>query len=152
MAALAAFTAVQAQAAATVEVNYVEPEKFADIGFSAVDRERVLKSLAAFLKALGEQKLPDGQTLKIEIVNVDLAGESRFTRQGELRVLGRRADWPRVELRYELSAGNQTTKSGEAKIYDLAYLDSMPTALIDGDLGYEKRMLRRWFRETFAVH
>jgi len=51
-----------AHAAATVEVRYVEPNTYTDIGHSSWDRERALKALSAHLQKLG-QALPDGRYL-----------------------------------------------------------------------------------------
>ncbi len=139
-----------ARAAATVEVNFVEPENFADIGFNTVDRERVLRDLGDFMKQMGEQRLADGQTLRINVTDINLAGELKFTPRGDLRVMKGRADWPEISLRYTLTAGTQTLKSGEVKVYDMAYLQSLRTSESESAQGHEKRMLRRWFDETFG--
>ncbi len=145
-----AVAATPARAAGTVEVSFVEPQNFTDIGLNWMDRERVLKSLGGFLQSLGGQ-LPDGQTLSISITNINLAGEIRFAPRGDIRVMRGRADWPEVELRYTLKSGTETLRSGQAKVYDMAYLQSLRTPDIDTEYGYEKRMLRRWFAETFAA-
>jgi len=141
---------LSAQAAGEVKVNFAAPEKFTDIGMGSVDRERVLRSLGEFLTSLGERGLPDGQTLELEVTNIDLAGETRFTPKGDLRVIRGRADWPQIELRYTLRAGEKVLKSGEAKISDVAYTSGRSTPDLKTEFGYEKRMLRSWFTETFA--
>lgn len=146
----AAVASLSAQAAGEVKVNFAAPEKFADIGRASVDRERVLRNLRDFLVSLGKQGLPDGQTLELEITDVDLAGEVRFTPKGDLRVIRGSADWPRIELRYTLRAGEQVLKSGEAKLSDMAYTSGRSTSDLKTEFGYEKRMLRSWFNETFG--
>ena len=146
---LLAATVLPLHAAGTVEVSYVEPEKFSDIGFGTVDRERVLGEMTSLLKALGA-KLPDGQTLKLEITNINLAGELKPAAGRELRIVTGRTDWPEVSLRYTLRAGNDTLKSGEAKVYDLAYFERVNFVdRVGTNLPFERQMMRKWFAETF---
>jgi Protein of unknown function (DUF3016) len=74
VAALALLAAGAAQAVGRVEVRYVQPERFSDAGFGAVERERTLKVLSQHFDRLA-QRLPDGQLLQVEVTDVDLAGE-----------------------------------------------------------------------------
>lgn len=145
---LLAALAGPAAAEGKVEVSYVEPERFADIGWGNVDRERVLRQMTSMLEELAA-RLPDGQTLKLEVTDIDLAGEQRPGRAQDVRVLRGMADWPQIKLRYTLLAGSATLQSGEANIYDMAYqygvVDSVGT-----NLPYERRMMRKWFAETIA--
>lgn len=145
---LTAALAGPACAAGKVEVTYFEPDKFSDIGFGAFDRERTLRQMTMLLEAFAT-KLPDGQTLKIEVTDIDLAGEQRQGRAQNLRILRGMADWPRVKLRYTLLAGSGTVSSGEADVYDLGYQYSAVNA-IGTNLPYERRMLRKWFNQTIA--
>jgi hypothetical protein len=142
-----------ARAAGVVEVSFVNPEKFADIGRLVADRQRTLDGLQRHFKSLGDQ-LPDGQALRIEVLDVDLAGELEMTVRlgGEQRVLKGRADWPRMTLRYTLTAGGTTLKSGRDQLSDMAYLDSRavpPTATSEA-LYHETRMIDRWFGQNFV--
>ena len=101
-------------------------------------------------------ELPDGQTLRLEVLDLDLAGEMRtmFSRGGqEIRVLRGRADWPHMKVRYTLQDSTGTIKTGEAQLADMSYLDHTPPLTLDyGDLGYEKRMVKEWFKQTFVAH
>ncbi len=135
-----------AQAGGGVEVNWLQPEQYSDAGRSVIDRERTLKSLAMHIQTLGRQ-LPDGQTLRLEVLDLDLAGEMEPWGWHELRVLRGRADWPRMTVRYTLQAGGQTLKAGEAQLADMSYLDRVR----DGELAHEKRMVDRWFKTTFVA-
>jgi hypothetical protein len=152
LAALAAIGAVSAAQAGTVDVKFIEPQKFSDAGRGSWNIEQTTKSLAQLLQAYGK-KLPEGQALKIEVTDVDLAGEMRFTRHGDdVRVTRGRADWPRIELRYTLSDGSRVLKSGEARIADMAYQQhALHGSYRDEAYGYEHRMLDRWFAETFPT-
>lgn len=135
----------QARAAGTVQVDWLQPDRYADAGRSVVDRERTMQELSRHLVALGA-RLPDGQTLRLDVLDLDLAGEIEWNARGELRILRGRADWPHMTLRYTLTSGGQTLKSGEASLADMHYFFSPR----DAALAYEKRMLDRWFRDTFA--
>lgn len=148
-AALAACS-VGAQAAGTVQVSFVEPDKFADAGRS-FDRPANLKTIEAHLQSLGQRYLADGQTLNIEVLDVDLAGELRPSRHsaGEIRV-ARSADWPRMNLRYALEGGGLPAQRGEDRISDLNYQQHLSSYSSRDPLKYEKRMLEAWFKTRFA--
>ncbi len=137
----------QARAAGLVEVQWSGSASYRDAGRSAADRERVMQTLGAHFRQLG-RLLPSGQTLKLEVTDLDLAGEIEAVAWHQLRVLRGRADWPQLSLRYTLSAGGSTLKSGEARLSDMNYLSSAR----QDDLGYEKRMVEQWFRAEFAPH
>lgn len=141
--------ALAAQAAGQVDIRFTEPERFADAGTTALERERTQRSLAQYLQRLGE-RLPDGQTLKVEITDIDLAGWLRPGRIEEVRVLRGGADWPRIQLRYELQEAGRTVKAGEEELKDLNYMASL-RRIHDGDLPYEKRLLADWFDARFAA-
>jgi Protein of unknown function (DUF3016) len=151
VAATAALLGGAAHAAATVEVRYVEPDNFADIGRSSWDRERALKTLTSHLQKLG-QSLPDGQTLRLDVSDIDLAGDIQPWGWHELRVLRGQADWPLIKLSYTLLEGERTLKSGDVRLYDLAYMQTLNGRDRPGEeLAVEKRMVRRWFAETFTT-
>lgn len=138
-------------AAGTVEVNWLHPDQYSDAGRSFADRERTMKSLTDYFTQLG-RRLPDGQTLKLEVLDVDLAGGVEPWGWDELRVLRGRADWPRMTLRFSLQAGGQTLKAGEERLSDMNYMFARPGLdMQGGDLVYEKRMLSEWFVRTFAA-
>lgn len=139
-----------AQATGVAEVKWIEPEKFHDIGLGSFERERNQQALEDIFKQLARQ-LPDGQTLKIEVTQVDLAGEMRPGSVRDYRIVRGGVDWPRMSVRYSLQAGAQTIKAGQAQIADMNYLfGTRPVQASEGPLPYEKRMLSRWFEETFG--
>jgi hypothetical protein len=140
-----------AHAAGTVQVTFVQPEKFADVRDAALRAEDNLANLQRHLEQIGAQYTPDGQTMKIEVLDVDLAGEPRpGARPHDLRVLRGRADWPRIELRYTLEAPGAAPRSGKASVADMAYLQRTPTPFTTEPLPYERRMLEDWFRKEFG--
>lgn len=147
LAALASASAI----AGTVEVRFIEPDRFSDIRDNHLRREQVLDVLAERLKRLGQAGLPAGQTLTIDVLDVDLAGELQpRVSPGDLRVLRGGADWPRVHLRYTLREGERVLQSGEERLADMAYQQSALPAAGDEPFPYEKRLLERWFAQRFA--
>jgi hypothetical protein len=150
LAAAATILALGAGAAsAGVTVNYVDSDKFTDLPFAPWERKEVLDDMAGFFAELGKA-LPPGQDLTVEVIDIDLAGrEYPHLRGGQdLRVLKGGADWPRMELRYTLTANGQVLKSGQEKLTDMNYLNRI-NRLTDGDrLRYEKRMVEEWFDKT----
>jgi len=157
-AALLALLAASGGARATgkVEVHFIEPQKYADAGRFTVDRERTMSALGEFMESLGKE-LPDGQLLTLDVLDIDLAGTIEPLRHNDIRIIRDRADWPRMTLRYTLQAGDTpgaaTLKSGTDDLSDIHYMQSLRGAdTLDGSFGYEKRMVRQWFRKTVLVH
>lgn len=146
-----ALSVLPAAAAGSVEVSWLQPDRYSDAGRSAVDREHTMKSLGEYLTQLGQQ-LPDGQTLKLEVLDVDLAGAVEARRAQEVRILRGGADWPRMTVRYTLQRGAQTLKAGVARLADMDYFFSQHGLATHGsELAYEKRMIGQWFSENFAA-
>ena len=134
-----------AQARGVIEVNFIEPERYTDIGWRPADRERNLDALGKRLRDKAE-RLPDGQTLKVEVLDVDLAGaEFVLLRHPEIRVLKGRADWPRMQLRYTLSAEGRTLRSGQEQLQDMAYMERSTGLHHTDALAYDLRLLDEWF-------
>lgn len=144
--------AAAAAQAGTVSVSFANEGRFADAGRPASEQEANLRTLAHHLQALGQRHLPAEQTLRVEVTDVDLAGELRpsVRRGGELRVLTGGADWPRVSLRYTLESGGRVLSSGEETLSALDYAHRLRTASRD-PLHHEKRLLDDWFRERFTA-
>lgn len=144
------FWAPPARGAAQVLVNFVEPQRYADIGRLAADRERALRALELHLRSLAA-RLPDGAQLRIEVLDVDLAGELYPTpRIEEQRVLRGRADWPRMHLRWALTAPGEAPRSGDDQLADMNYFGTVRSPDLDAELAYEKRMLDAWFAARFG--
>ena len=139
-----------AQAAGSVEVQWLEPARYSDAGRSSIERERVTRILGDHLEKLG-RLLPDGQVLKLQVTDIDLAGEIEPFGWHNLRVLRGRADWPHMSLRFTLTAEGRTLKSGDARLSDLSYQFGNAVGTQQGDLSYEKRMVEQWFKAEFST-
>ena len=136
--------------AATTTVNFTNIEKMTDVPRFALDRENLEFQLRDHLNYLSRQ-LPAGQALKVDFVDIDLAGDvfPRVPVQ-DVRVMKGRADWPRLHLRYSVEQNGQVVKSGEAKLSDPNYL--MHHNRYKNEIfSYEKQMLEDWFRKEIVA-
>ena len=148
---LAALLALAAGGAwAQVEVLYSKPEEFSDVPFNVRDREQLLKEISAHFARLAKQ-LPAGQNLKVEVLDVDLAGRTypRHFSPDEIRVMRGGADWPTMHLRYTLQQGGALLRSGDEHLSNMAYQDRVNRYSSGDPLRYEKQMMDDWFQKTF---
>ncbi len=138
--------AASSLASAGARVTYVATEKMTDVPRFSSDRESMEIHFRETIEKLAE-KLPAGQQLNVEFLDIDLAGD-QFPRVAvqDVRVLKGRADWPRMHLRYTLEENGQVIKSGEPKLSDPNYL--MSSNLYNNEqYSHEKQMLEDWFRK-----
>ena len=136
-------------ASATVSVVFAHPENYADMPFGSHDKQEIMESLQRHFDKLGAT-LPSGQDLKVEILDIDLAGriEPAARASRDFRILRGGADWPSISLRYSLEAQGKVLKSGEERIADMSYLQGYNRYSASENLRYEKKMLDRWFKKT----
>lgn len=137
--------------AGTVTVEFLHPETYTDIRVEGDAKVQVLQPLARSLEQLG-QRLPEGQTLAVQITDIDLAGSWRpaYSRAFDIREMTP-ATWPRITLRYQLKdTGGQDLRSGETELRDMAYQGGMGALVDSTPLRYEKKMLRDWFIQAFV--
>jgi hypothetical protein len=135
-----------AGAFAAATVNFVDIGKMTDVPHDFHDRENMQFLFREHLNLLS-QKLPAGQVMVVDFLDIDLAGDE-FPRVAvrDVRVLKGRADWPRLHLRYRIERDGQVLASGESKLSDPNYLMGMNR--YERDLyGHEKQMLDDWFRK-----
>ena len=137
-----------AQAAGVVQVRFVEPQNFTDVRDGSYLLDQNLRSLERVVIHAAAPHVADGQTLTIDITDVDLAG---YIHPGAMpravRVLRGGADWPRITLRWRLEGA--APRSGEAVVQDLDYQSRFAPAQGATGLTYEKRMLQDYFRSQF---
>jgi hypothetical protein len=145
-AALAVLALAASTASAAVTVTYANPDNMTDVPRSKVDRDSMEAALLEHFKQLAA-RLPAGQTLKVEILDIDLAGDV-FPRVAihDVRVMKGGADWPRIHLRYSIEQDGKVLISGERQLADMNYL--MGTNRYRGEsFPHEKQMLDDWFRK-----
>lgn len=133
-------------AAAAATVTFINPEKMTDVPRFSSDRESMEMILRDHLNQLAAQ-LPTGQELKVEFIDIDLAGDV-FPRVPvrDIRVMKGQADWPRMHLRYSIEQDGKVLRSGDRELSDPNYL--MGSRSYNQDLyGHDKQMLDDWFRK-----
>lgn len=144
-------------AAASLTVDYVDPQHFRDAGYERSwpnDKERaaVTRDITAHLQALADRWLSAGAALHIDVLDIDLAGdfEPFATRTGrDLRIV-RDVTWPRLKLRYTLTAADGRVTTAEETVSDMNFLGSINRYASGDRLRYEKAMLDDWFERRFA--
>ncbi|MEJ8811011.1 DUF3016 domain-containing protein [Variovorax ureilyticus] len=146
-----------AASAADLTVVFVNPENFRDAAYSRSfpserDREEVMRDVQQHLQRLADRHLGPGDALRIEVLDIDLAGGfSPLRRAGpEVRILTD-VTWPRMELRYELSCDGQVIASGRERISDMNYLLMARRSSSSDRFIYERAMLDDWFARRIVA-
>jgi hypothetical protein len=147
-----------AAVAADLTVTFTRPADFVDAAYArsyATERDRapVQHDIEQHLRKLASQFLRDGESLDVEVLDIDLAGgfEPFATRSAtELRIL-RDVTWPRIKLRYTLTRDGAVVASAEERVSDQNYLMSSNRYPGSDRLRYEKTMLDDWFAKRFGT-
>ena len=143
--------------AATVSVTFVQPEKFTDAGHSrgrATERDlaELREDLQQHLQRLADRKLAASDTLQVEVLDIDLAGDfemNRLTRFSDVRVVRDIAS-PRIKLRYSGKLGERVVTGAEEELSNMNFLWGHNRYAGGDRLRYEKPMLDAWFEKRFA--
>ncbi|MDO6486460.1 DUF3016 domain-containing protein [Colwellia sp. 4_MG-2023] len=141
--------------AATSEVTWTNYEKYRDIrpsnGSRKHFRESTFYNLEKHIAKLAE-KLPEGQVLKIDVTDVDLAGDTMAGGIDQIRIV-KDIYFPRINFSYQLvSTDGNVIESAEVILKDMSFLMGSRLRYRNESLGYEKNMLDEWFLETFDNH
>ena len=148
----ASFLLVPNAFAATSEVTWTDYKSYRDID-SGNDgrkqfRERTFKDLEKHFAKLAEM-LPAGQTLKIDVTDVDLAGDTHHGGVNRTRIV-KEIYSPRMNFSYQvLDADGTVIKSDDVVVKDMNFMSGSSLKYRNKSLGYEKKMLDEWFNETF---
>jgi hypothetical protein len=146
---------IAGSARAEVTVTFTNPERYTDANIST---DRPVRADAPALQALRREferlgrRLPPGRDLRIEVLDVDLAGrfDARRALSPNTRVL-EPTTWPRLRLRYALMQQGRVLAQGEEDVADRLYL-SRPGLVRSGDvMQYETPMLEDWFARLMAA-
>jgi len=149
---LLAALALPAQAG-SAELTCPDLNALSDAGTTQYDREKNIAQLGSYLNGLAGNGLGSDDKLKVELLELDLAGTMRIGSGGrETRVVRGLADWPRISVRYTLLHGSEVLSKGEDLLSDPNFTATMRSYGGDADrpLYYEKRMLADWFRSRFG--
>ncbi len=150
--ALLAFGLATGTASAAVTVTYVNTAKMTDVPRFETDRKSMEIDFREFFEEQA-RKLPAGQDLKVEILDIDLAGDV-FPRVPirDVRVTQGTYDFPRIHLRYSIEQDGKVLRSGERELADRNY-QLNANSYRSEMYHYEKQMLSEWFRkDVLAVN
>jgi hypothetical protein len=140
---------------ADIEVSFDQPERFTDAGLyssrGSDSRAATVSALRQHLEALGARHLSANQKLRLEILDIDLAGqyEPWRTHAHDVRVM-RDVTWPRIEVRYVLEQDGRIVRQDKETIKDMHYLSRADAQLRNDPLRYEKSILNEWFVARFV--
>jgi hypothetical protein len=151
---LAALMAALPAMAATVQVEFVKPESFTDVGrrHHFIDRDAALEAIRSHLVAQGAKKLPADESLAISITDVDLAGafEPQQSLSREVRIV-KDIYPPKIDLRFKLTrADGSVVKEGERTLRDFGFLTGTTPTYATDNFRYEKAMLDDWMEREFG--
>lgn len=134
------------------EVTWTEPDSYVDIRHGTESKKSYQKHVFTNLeKHIAEiaEKLPEGQTLKMDFKDVDLAGDVRFGTMDRIRVVKDMYS-PRLEFSYKVvDKDGNVISEGEENIRDMNFLYGQPLKYKNESFGYEKKILDDWFKDTF---
>lgn len=138
--------------AATAEVTWTDYEKYRDIdpgeGHRKHFRENTFYNFEKHFTKLAA-KLPEGQVLKIEVTDVDLAGDTHAAGISRLRIV-KDIYFPRMKFSYQLlDAGGNELEANAVELKDMSFMMSATLRYKNESLRYEKQMIDDWFFDTF---
>lgn len=134
------------------EVKWTEPDSYVDIRPGNESRksyqQHVFKNIEKHIAKMAE-KLPEGQTLKMDFKDVDLAGDVRFGTMDRIRVVKEMYS-PRLEFSYQVvGKDGSVLAEGEENIRDMNFLYGQSLKYKNDSFGYEKKLLDEWFEDAF---
>jgi hypothetical protein len=152
---LALFTLVSVSSvasAATSEVTWTDYEKYTDIRSGNESRkhfrERTFYNFEKHFTKLAK-KLPEDQVLKINVTNVDLAGDTNAGGIDQLRIV-KDIYFPRMNFTYQLlNSDGSEVSAAKVALKNMSFMMGGNLRYRNDSLGYEKYMLDDWFFKTF---
>lgn len=155
---LALFSVVSLQStafAATSEITWTDYKKYRDIDSGNESRkkyrEETFEHFEKHFAKLAED-LPPGQILKIDITDVDLAGDTHIGGISRMRII-KDIYYPRMNFSYQLITADGTEViAAEVSLKDMSFMMSRNLRYSSDAIGYEKKMLDDWFNEAFVEY
>lgn len=140
---------------AAADVTFKDADGYIDATFERPRSERnqreVQDAVRKMFSELADKILAPGQTLTVEVSDIDLAGriEPMFAMADDIRIMDS-ITWPRLKFRYAVREGGAVVTAGEADIHDFDYLNGFNRSFDSDRLRYERQMLSDWFRKTLG--
>ena len=138
--------------AASSEVTWTDYKSYRDIDAGNENRksfrERTFREFEKHFAKLAAT-LPEGQVLKIDVTDVDLAGDTNAAGIHRTRIV-KQIYMPRMNFSYQLfDAEGKVIQADEAVVKDMNFMSGNSLKYRNKSLGYEKKMLDDWFDKTF---
>ncbi len=140
----------------TVNVTFVNPEKFTDLktdsmGFEK-DRDYLLTEIKDYIVERAPKHMADGQTLDIAISDIDMAGDFepwRGPRVQDIRII--KDIYPaRIDLSFKLTdAAGSVVSEGTRQLRDLNFMMNTPGIPSNDTLRHEKNLINDWLGREF---
>jgi hypothetical protein len=138
-----------------VEVVYVDPQKFTDVrnGYTQTDsaRDFYLAEIRRYIESRAAARLAEGETLRVTITDVQLAGDylARRPETTNVRIV-REVNPARIDLGFRLSRADGTAVArGERQLRSTGYPVVVGIDPTD-PLLYEKALLDDWLRADLS--
>jgi len=149
---LSTLVTVPSTFAATSEVTWSDYKSYTDINEGTHGRKQFREStFKSFEKHFSKlvTTLPEGQILKIDVTDVDLAGDTHVAGINRTRVI-KNVFFPRMNFSYKLlDADGKVIKFDDVVVKDMSFMSGSNLKYRNQSLGYEKKMLDDWFKNTF---
>lgn len=141
-----------------VDVRWEDPAQFSEIRYShnrwEARRGNWVEQLATYLRERAQKRLPVGQRLEVEIIDVRRAGNYEPWRGiafDDVRII-RDIYPPRITLSFKrIGANGQVIAEGERKLSDMGFLTGSSPVGSNDPLRYEKNMIDRWLARELAA-
>lgn len=157
LSAVAGVRAADPKAPSRTEVNFVDPDKFADAADdqrgSDFGRDANLQQLREHIQRRADLAIPADQRLTVTITDVDLAGEIEPWRTPQMSNVRLVKDIypPRITLDFRLTdASGAVIKEGNRRLTDLTFLMNLHGPDRSDPRIYEKELLTTWIQSEFG--
>lgn len=137
---------------ASVEIKFTDPDKYVDIRSGEKNdssfRENVFYNIEKQLKKLAKN-LPEDQLLKLEVTDIDLAGDTLIGGINRIRIVKQMYP-PRIKFNYQLVEKDKSIiAQGEENIRNTSFMTNQGLRYKSDAFGFEKQLLENWFDKTF---
>lgn len=141
-------------ASAEVVVNFVAPERYTDAenrSASGLTLRVTLGEMRRLFTELGNRVLKPGQSLTIDVLDIDLAGmDQPGAVPYGLRVVTDLTP-PRLRLRYRLRQNGRVVASAEESLSDLNFLMRYGRGASGTTFYYERELIRDWLQRRIVL-
>lgn len=138
--------------AASSEVTWTDYKSYRDINEGNENRksfrERTFKAFEKHFAKLAAT-LPEGQVLKIDVTDVDLAGDTNAAGIHRTRIIKNMYS-PRMNFSYQLlDSDGKVIQADDVVVKDMNFMSGNSLKYRNKSLGYENKMLDDWFKKAF---